>query len=54
MIETSLREVSLIKANPNKGFFSKILGSMDKDTTYQLIIKEVGSISIHCDFCRLE
>jgi len=31
----------LIKANPNKGFFSKILGSMDKDTTYQLIIKEV-------------
>ena len=33
----------LIKANPNKGFFSKILGSMDKDTTYQLIIKEVGA-----------
>ena len=31
----------LIKANPNKGFFSKILGPMDKDTTYQLIIKEV-------------
>jgi len=31
----------LIKANPNKSFFSKILGSMDKDTTYQLIIKEV-------------
>ena len=33
----------LIKANPNKGFFSKILRSMDKDTTYQLIIKEVGA-----------
>ena len=33
----------LIKANPNKGFFSKILGSMDKDTTYQLVIKEVGA-----------
>ena len=33
----------LIKANPNKGFFSKLLGSMDKDTTYQLIIKEVGA-----------
>jgi outer membrane protein assembly factor BamC len=32
----------LIKVNPNKGFFSKLLGSMDKDTTYQLIIKEVG------------
>jgi len=33
----------LIKANPNKGFFSKILRSVNKDTTYQLIIKEVGA-----------
>ncbi|WP_416677564.1 outer membrane protein assembly factor BamC [Candidatus Pseudothioglobus sp. Uisw_016] len=38
----SLEGSFLIKVNPNKGFFSKILGSMDKDTTYQLIIKEVG------------
>ena len=43
MIETSIEGSFLIKANPNKGFFSKILGSMDKDTTYQLIIKEVGA-----------
>ena len=33
----------LIKATPNKGFFAKILGSIDKDTTYQLVIKEVGA-----------
>jgi len=43
----------LIKANPNKGFFSKILGSMDRQTTYQLIIKEVGESQTNVIFVDL-
>jgi len=43
----------LIKVNPNKGFFSKILGSMDRQTTYQLIIKEVGESRTNVIFVDL-
>jgi len=43
----------LIKANPNKGFFSKILGSMDRRKTYQLIIKEVGESRTNVIFVDL-
>jgi len=43
----------LIKANPNKGFFSKILSSMDRKTTYQLIIKEVGESRTNVIFVDL-
>ena len=43
----------LIKANPNKGFISKILGSMDRQTTYQLIVKEVGESQTNVIFVDL-
>ena len=43
----------LIKATPNKGFFSKILGSMDRQKTYQLIIKEVGESQANVIFVDL-
>ena len=36
----SLEGSYFIKANPKKGLFSKILGAIDKQKTYQLIIKE--------------
>ena len=43
----------LIKANPSEGFFSKILSSMDRLTTYQLIIKEVGESRTNVIFVDL-
>ena len=43
----------LIKVNPKKGFFSKILGSMDRQKTYQLIIKEVGASRTNVIFVDL-
>ena len=36
----SLEGSYFIKANPKKGLFSKILGAIDKQKTYQLIVKE--------------
>jgi len=36
----SLEGSYFIKANIKKGFFSKMLGAMDKQKTYQLIVKE--------------
>jgi hypothetical protein len=43
----------LIKANPSKGFFSKILGSIDKQDNYQLIIKEIGELQTRVIFVDL-
>ena len=49
----SLEGSYLIKANPSKGFFSKILGSIDKQDNYQLIIKEIGENQTHVIFVDL-
>jgi len=43
----------LIKVNPNKGFFSKMLSSMDRQKTYQLITKEVGESQTNVIFVDL-
>jgi len=49
----SLEGSYLIKVNPSKGFFSKMLGSIDKQNVYQLIIKEVGELQTHVIFVDL-
>ena len=49
----SLEGSYLIKVNPSKGLFSKILGSMDKQDTYQLIIKEIGEFETRVIFVDL-
>ena len=42
-----------IKVNPNKGFFSKLLGSVSKDQIFQLIIKEVDETNTEVIFVDL-
>jgi len=49
----SLEGSFLIKVNPNKGFFSKILGSIDSKKTYQLIVKEVAEFQTNVIFVDL-
>ena len=49
----SLEGSYLIKVNPSKGFFTKMLGSIDKKNVYQLIIKEVGELQTHVIFVDL-
>jgi len=49
----SLEGSYLIKVNPSKSFFSKILGSIDKKNSYQLIIKEVRKFQTHVIFVDL-
>ena len=49
----SLEGSYLIKANPSKGFFSKLLGSIDKQDNYQLIIKEIGELQTRVIFVDL-
>jgi len=49
----SLEGSYLIEVEPSKGYFSKILGSIDKPKFYQLIIKEVGELQTHVIFVDL-
>ena len=42
-----------IKVNPSKGFFSKILSSIDKKKTYQLIVKEIDDSKTNIIFVDL-
>ena len=49
----SLEGSYLIKVNPSKGFFSKILSSANKQDSYQLIIKEIGDSQTRVIFVDL-
>ena len=49
----SLEGSYFIEANPSKGLFSKILGSIDKQKIYQLIVKEVNDSQTNVFFVDL-
>ncbi len=49
----SIQGSYFIKVNPNKGLFSKLLGSVDKLKTYQLIVREVSDSQTNVIFTDL-